>query len=215
VSTLVPDINTTDGTAGEMFDILLRNADNEESRKRRKQQHEAGQQIVQQVEQVKKLTAGVHFNSKEVRIGVTALQRVRAQHEKREMEQLKKDGKKADEQRERRKKAMEVRALNRPESQWTRAHLKAMCMYKKLPSDKGLPESQPLLQQCWNERRNRLSPPGSPAGMIPLVNFHAIAEQGSPPHAELPTVILVNSPAEDISTLTDFSIIHGIQHVSM
>jgi len=47
------------------------------------------------------------------------------------MEQLKKDGMKADEQQEEQQNiAMEVRALNRPERQRTRAHLKAMCMYK-------------------------------------------------------------------------------------
>jgi hypothetical protein len=61
--------------------------------------------MVQQVEQVKRLTAGVHFNSNEIWIGETALQRVRAQHEKKQAEQIKKEGKKADEQRERRKKS--------------------------------------------------------------------------------------------------------------
>jgi hypothetical protein len=83
-----------------MLAIHLRNADKEESRRCHKQQHESGQQILQQLENVKRLTAGVHFNSKEVRIGETALQKVRAQHKKRQAEQLKKDNKKADEQRE-------------------------------------------------------------------------------------------------------------------
>ena len=68
--------------------------------------------MVQQMEGIKRLTAGVHFNSNEVRIGETALQRVRAQHEKKKTEQLKKDKKKRDELRERQKKAMEIRTSN-------------------------------------------------------------------------------------------------------
>jgi hypothetical protein len=189
-TTSLPDINTTDGTSGEMFAILLRNADKDELRRRRKQQNEAGQEMVQQVEKVKRLTAGVHFNSKEVRIGETALQRVRAQHEKRQAEQLKKDGKKTDEQRERRRKAMEVRDLNRPEEQWNKAHFKAMCLYKKVPGDKGLPESLPLLQQLWNERKGRLSPPVSPD--------HSDDESDDEP------IVALNSPA-DVSTLSDIT----------
>ena len=57
--------------------------------------------MVQQMEGIKRLTAGVHFNSNEVRIGETALQCVRAQHEKKKSEQLKKDKKKRDELHER------------------------------------------------------------------------------------------------------------------
>jgi hypothetical protein len=33
---------------------------------------------------------------------------------------------------------------------------------EKAYGDKGLPDSLPLLQQLWNERKGRLSPPVSP-----------------------------------------------------
>jgi hypothetical protein len=33
-----------------------------------------------------------------------------------------------DEQRKRKKKSMDVRALNRPKDQWTKAHFKRMCL---------------------------------------------------------------------------------------
>jgi hypothetical protein len=188
-----------------MFAILLRNADKDEAKRRRKQQHEAGQEMVQQVEKVKRLTAGVHFNSKEVRIGETALQRVRAQHQKKQAEQLKKDGKKADERRERRRKAMEVRALNRPEEQWNKAHFKAMCMYKKVSGDKGLPDSLPLLRQLWNERKGRLSPPVSPDNSDEesddeLNGFVAAVSAARTPLSH----VALNSPA-DVSTLSDIT----------
>jgi hypothetical protein len=199
-----PDVNTTDGSAGEMFAILLRKADRDEAKERRKQQQEAGQYMTQQVDKIKRLTAGVHFSSNEVRIGETALERVRAQHEKKKAEQLKKDEKKVDEQWERKKKAMEVRALNRPEDQWTKAQFKAMCMYKKVHGDKGLPDSLTLLQQCWNERKHRLSPPGSPIRADESNRDKPIGsldEQGSPRGAT-PAVVLVSSPAE-VSTLTE------------
>jgi len=58
---------------------------------------------------------------------------------------------------------MEVLAFNCPEEEWTKPQLKAMCLYKKARGDKGLPDSLPLLQQFWRERRGRLSPPFSPA----------------------------------------------------
>jgi hypothetical protein len=145
------------------------------------------------------------FNSKEVRIGETALQRVRAQHQKKQAEQLKKDGKKADERRERRRKAMEVRALNRPEEQWNKAHLKAMCMYKKVPGDKGLPDSLPLLRQLWNERKGRLSPPVSPDNSDEesddeLNGFVAALSAARTPLSH----VALNSPA-DVSTLSDIT----------
>jgi hypothetical protein len=57
---------------------------------------------------------------------------------------------------------MQVRSLNRPEENWTKVHLKAMCLYKKAPGDKGLPDTLPLLRRLWRERRGRLSPPLSP-----------------------------------------------------
>jgi hypothetical protein len=111
---------------------------------------------------------------------------------------------------------MDIRALNRPEDQWTKAHFKVMCLYKKAPTDKGLPDSLPLLQQCWNERRNRLSPvsPGNPPDdKGELLNFLAAAEPGSPPRP-IPAVVLVaNSPA-DVSTLTENNP-HGIQNASV
>jgi hypothetical protein len=83
-----------------MFGIILREADKDEIRRQREQQWEAGQERVREVEEIKRLTAGVHFNSKKLRLGETALERVRAQQQKKQEAQLKKDGKKADEQRE-------------------------------------------------------------------------------------------------------------------
>jgi hypothetical protein len=41
------------------------------------------------------------------------------------------------------------------------------------------------------------------------------AEPGSPPQAKLPTVVLLNSQAEeDVRNLADISNVHGIQHAS-
>jgi hypothetical protein len=199
-------MNTTDGMAGEMFAILLRNADREEAKRRRKEQHAAGQETMQQVENIKRLTAGVHFNSNEVRIGETALQKVRAQWLKKLAAQLQKDGKKKNEMRERRKKAMDVRALNRPEAQWTKPQLKAMCMYKKAPGDKGLPDSLPLLQQCWRERRGRLSPSLSPVNSDDELDDEDIsfaATNTTTARTRL-THVGLNSPA-DFSTLSDIT----------
>jgi hypothetical protein len=42
----LPDLNTTDGSAGEMFAILLRNTDKDEAKRRCQQQREAGQEKV-------------------------------------------------------------------------------------------------------------------------------------------------------------------------
>ena len=53
---------------------------------------------------------------------------------------------------------MEVRALNIPEEQWTKAQLKVMCLYKKQKGDTGIPDNIGLLRQVWKERRGRLSP---------------------------------------------------------
>lgn len=72
--------------------------------------------MVQHVQEVKRLTAGVHFSSNEVRIGKTAKGEGTAQKEE-ESGAAKKGRKKVDEQRERIKKSMEVRALNRPKDQ--------------------------------------------------------------------------------------------------
>ena len=53
---------------------------------------------------------------------------------------------------------MEVRALNIPEEQWTKAQLKVMCLYKKQKGDTGIPDNIGLLCQVWKERRGQLSP---------------------------------------------------------
>ena len=58
------DLNTTSGSSGEMFAIVLHEADREEQRRQHEQQWEAAQEMVKQVEEVKRLTAGIHFNSK-------------------------------------------------------------------------------------------------------------------------------------------------------
>jgi hypothetical protein len=93
--------------------------------------------MVQQMEGIKRLTARVHFNSNKVLIGEMALQHVRAQHDKKKTEPLKKDKKKKDELRKRQKKAMEVRTLNRPEEQWTKPQFKAMASTKRPLATKG------------------------------------------------------------------------------
>jgi hypothetical protein len=199
------DINTTDGSAGDVYDILLRNADKEAARKRRKEQQQRGELMVQQVEGIKRLTAGVHFHANGVRIGETALQRVKAQYRKREDEQRNKEQKKKNELRDRRKKAMEVRALNRPEEEWTKPQLKAMCLYKKAPGDKGLPDSLPLLQQCWHERRGRLSPPLSPANSDDELDVEEISFATTTARTARPTThVGLNSPG-DLSTLSDIT----------
>ena len=82
-----------------MFAIILRKADKDELKRQREQQRESGQERVKEVEEIKRLTAGVHFNSKKLRLGATALERVRAQQQKKQAAQLKKDGQKAAEQR--------------------------------------------------------------------------------------------------------------------
>jgi hypothetical protein len=92
---------------------------------------------------------------------------------------------------------MEIHALNCPEDEWTKAQFKATCLYKKVLGNKGLPDSLPLLQQCWNERKYQLSPPGSPI----KADKSNHAEPGSPTRM-MPTVVLVNSPT-DLSTLTE------------
>jgi hypothetical protein len=46
-----------------------------------------------------------------------------------------KRGWKKDEQRKRKKKAMDVHALNHPKDQWTKAHFKRMCLHTKWPGD--------------------------------------------------------------------------------
>jgi hypothetical protein len=76
-----------------------------------------------------------------------------------------KDKKKRDELRERQKKVMEIRTLDHLEEQWMKPQLKAMCLCKKAPGDKGLPDSLPLLQRCWHEWKGRLSPPMSPLNL--------------------------------------------------
>jgi hypothetical protein len=157
-ATIPLDLNTTSGSSGEMFAIILREADREEHRRQREQQQEAAQERVKQVEEIKRLTAGVHFNSKKLRLGTTVLERVRAQQQKKEEAQLQKDKKKRAEQWARRRKAMEIRALNIPEDRWTKAQLKVMCTYKKHRGDTGLPDDIGLLRQVWKERQGRLSP---------------------------------------------------------
>ncbi len=202
------DINTTDGNAGDTYDVLLRIAEKDEARKRRKEQQQRGELMVQQVEGIKRLTAGVLFHAHGVRIGETAFQRVKAQYQKKNDEQRNKEQKKKNELRERRKKAMELRALNRPEEEWTKPQLKAMCLYKKAPGDKGLPDSLPLLQQCWRERRGRLSPPLSPA------NSDDESSEDEPPALPPPmgttpapaASITFNSPVDDVSTITEITI---------
>jgi hypothetical protein len=76
--------------------------------------------MVQQMEGIKRLTASIYFNSNGVRIVEMALQCIRAQHEKKKTEELKKDKKKRDELRERQKKAMKIHTLNCLEEQWTK-----------------------------------------------------------------------------------------------
>ena len=86
--------------------------------------------------------------------------------------------------------------------------LKAMCLYKKAPGDKGLPDSLPLLQQCWRERRgSRLSPPLSPA------NSDDESSEDEPPALPPPrgttpapaTSITLNSRVDNVSTITEIS----------
>ena len=147
------DLNTTSGSSGEMFAIVLHEADREEHRRQCEQQQEAAQERVKQFEEMKQLMAGVHFNSKKLHLGTTVLERVRAQQQKKEEAQLQKDRKKRAEQWAQCRKAMEICALNIPEDQWTKAQLKVMCMYKKHKGDTGLPDDIGLLQQVWKERR--------------------------------------------------------------
>jgi hypothetical protein len=113
--------------------------------------------------------------------------------------------------RERRKKAVELRSLNRPEEEWTKPQLNAMCPYKKAPGDKGLPDSLPLLQQCWRERRGRLSPPLSP-GVGANSDNESNEDKPSalpPPMGTTPvpaSSITFNSPVDDVSTITEITI---------
>jgi hypothetical protein len=103
---------------------------------------------------------------------------------------------------------MEVRARNRPEEGWTKTQLKAMCLYKKAPGDKRLPDSLPLLQQCWRERRGRLSPPLSPANSDDESSEDE-PQALPPPMGTTPAPaasITLNSPVDDVSTITEISI---------
>ena len=86
--------------------------------------------------------------------------------------------------------------------------LKAMCLYKKAPGDKGLPDSLPLLQQCWREQRGRLSPPLSPANSDDESNEDELPAL-PPPRGTTPapaTSITLNSPVDDVSTITEITI---------
>ena len=64
----------------------------------REQQREAAQERVKEVDEIKRLTAGVHFNSRKLRLGTTVLERVKAQQQKKDEAQLQKDRKKRSEQ---------------------------------------------------------------------------------------------------------------------
>jgi hypothetical protein len=217
-------LDTTSGSAGEMFAIILREADKDELKRQREQQRESGQERVKEVEEIKRLTAGVHFNSKKLRLGATALERVRAQQQKKQAAQLKKDGQKAAEQQGRRRKAMEVRALNCPEEQWTKVQLKSMCLYKKVKGDKGLPDDMALLRQVWNERKGRLSPPVSPENsengesdeesVVDLVSFgkaNALVPATTPLTHVVLTHVALGSPAA-FSTLSDLTTLSNLSN---
>jgi hypothetical protein len=224
IETIPLDLNTTSGSAGEMFAIILREADKDELKRQREQQRESGQERVKEVEEIKRLTAGVHFNSKKLRLGATALERVRAQQQKKQAAQLKKDGQKAAEQQGRRRKAMEVRALNCPEEQWTKVQLKSMCLYKKVKGDKGLPDDMALLRQVWNERKGRLSPPVSPENsengesdeesVVDLVSFgkaNALVPATTPLTHVVLTHVALGSPAA-FSTLSDLTTLSNLSN---
>ena len=74
--------------------------------------------------------------------------------------------------------------------------------------ENGLPDSLPLLQQCWRERRGRLSPPLSPA------NSDDESSEDEPPALPPPmgttpapaASITFNSPVDDVSTITEITI---------
>jgi hypothetical protein len=68
--------------------------------------------------------------------------------------------------------------------------------------------SFPLLQQCWRERRGRLSPPLSPANSDDESSEDEPPEL-SPPMGTTPAPaasITLNSPVDDISTITETSV---------